>query len=58
MAESLAINPIGEIAMVTIDCPWCEAPVAFEHTHAMHCMDCRIEVEVDPAPAPDVALAA
>jgi hypothetical protein len=44
--------------MVTVDCPWCEAPLALEAA-LLRCEDCRVEVEVDPQPVVEsVALAA
>jgi hypothetical protein len=49
---------MDEVVMVTIPCPWCEAPLSFAHADALRCEDCRIEVEIDPAPAAEVALAA
>jgi len=36
--------------MVTVDCPWCEAPVALARLDVVRCETCRIEVEIDPAP--------
>lgn len=44
--------------MVTLDCPWCEAPVALERPEAFRCDDCRVEVALDPAPVAEVPLAA
>ena len=49
--------------MVTVDCPWCDAPVALSSPEVVRCDGCRIEVELDPAPvggvvAAEVALAA
>jgi hypothetical protein len=36
--------------MVIVDCPWCEAPLALARPDVVRCDDCRIEVELDPAP--------
>jgi hypothetical protein len=58
VAHDRAINPMDEVVMVTVDCPWCEAPVALERPDVVRCADCRIEVELDPAPVAEVALAA
>ena len=44
--------------MVTVDCPWCEAPLALERFEVLRCKDCRVEVELAPDDAPDLALAA
>ena len=44
--------------MVTVDCPGCEAPLALERFEALHCPDCRVEVEIDPEPVAELALAA
>jgi len=44
--------------MLIVDCPWCEAPVALERMNVVRCADCRIEVEIDPSPVVEVALAA
>jgi hypothetical protein len=44
--------------MVTIECPWCSAPVALERQDAIRCDDCSIQVELAPDPAAEVALAA
>ena len=43
--------------MVTIDCPWCDAPVALQAVQPLRCEDCRIEVEIDPV-VREIALAA
>jgi hypothetical protein len=44
--------------MVTVDCPWCEAPLALERFDVVRCEDCRVEVEIGPDVTPEVALAA
>jgi hypothetical protein len=47
--------------MVTVDCPWCDGPVALEAESAVvRCDACRVAVDlaVDPAGAPDLAAAA
>ena len=44
--------------MVTVECPWCEGQVALEVADVLHCEDCRIEVEISPEIATEVALAA
>ena len=46
--------------MVTLDCPWCEAPVALATTESLRCDGCSVEVAIDPAPlvaAADVEVA-
>jgi len=57
-SDALAIKPMGEIAMITIECPWCEASIALERADVMRCEDCRIEVQIDPTTATEVPLAA
>ena len=55
---------MNEVVMVTVDCPWCEAPVALATPDSLRCDGCSVEVAIDPAPvvAPtgvmEVALAA
>jgi hypothetical protein len=48
--------------MVTIDCPWCEAPVSLERADLVRCDGCMVQVEISPetgsAVGSEVALAA
>jgi len=44
--------------MVTVDCPWCEVPLALERLDVLRCGDCRVEVEIDPDATQKIALAA
>jgi hypothetical protein len=41
----------GVEAMLTIDCPWCDGPVAIEED-ALECAGCAVRVEIAPDPAP------
>jgi hypothetical protein len=50
-----SINPMDEVVMVIVDCPWCDAPVALANPQVVRCDGCRVEVEVDPAPVTAVA---
>jgi hypothetical protein len=49
---------MNEVVMVIVNCPWCTAPVALERPDLVRCDECRMEVELDPAPAVEVPLAA
>jgi hypothetical protein len=40
-----------EVVMVTVDCPWCEAPVLLVQPDAVWCEGCRVEVEIEPPAA-------
>jgi hypothetical protein len=45
--------------MVTIECPWCDQPVALEDGDTVHCDGCQVELSFAPdQPIGDVALAA
>ena len=54
---------MNEVVMVTVDCPWCEAPVARATPDSLRCDGCSVEVAIDSAPlgastVAEVALAA
>jgi hypothetical protein len=55
--DDAAINPMHEVVMVIVDCPWCDAPVALVNPESVRCEGCRVEVEIDPAPAALIAVA-
>jgi hypothetical protein len=44
--------------MITVDCPWCDGPVALEHADVFRCDGCAVEVELAPDVVLEVALAA
>jgi hypothetical protein len=48
--------------MVTLDCPWCDAPVSMDGEDAIRCDRCAVVVALAPDAAldvaPEVALAA
>lgn len=44
--------------MVTVDCPWCEAPVALEGADGFRCDGCSVEVQFAADETAEVALAA
>lgn len=45
--------------MLTIDCPWCDQPLAVDDGDTVRCDDCSVELSFAPEPAtPVVALAA
>jgi hypothetical protein len=41
---------MNEVVMVTVDCPWCEAPVALASAESFRCDGCSVEVAIDSAP--------
>jgi hypothetical protein len=44
--------------MVTVDCPWCDAPLSMDGADVVRCDHCAVELALAPDAAPEVALAA
>ena len=42
--------------MVTLDCPWCDGPMALEtEANDAACEECSVRVELAPDPRPAIA---